>query len=87
MINNCNFLWFDSTAVLQQFTFDGALDTRIGTDISSGLEYRPFLSNNMVMLMGVATLIPGAGFKALFDPLNHTVNPPVAAFAQMNLTF
>ncbi len=87
MINNCNFLWFDSTAVLQQFTFDAALDTRIGTDISSGFEYRPLLSNNVIMLLGVATLIPGSGFKALFDPLNHTANPPVSAFAQMNLTF
>jgi hypothetical protein len=87
MINNCNFLWFDSVEVLKQFTFDRGIDSRIGTDISSGWEYRPLLSNNVVMLFGVSTLIPGSGFKSLYDRKDNSVNPPVAAFVQMNLAF
>ncbi len=87
MINNCNFLWFDSVEVLRTFTFDRGIDSRIGTDISSGYEYRPFLSNNAVVLFGVATLIPGGGFKSLFDRKDNSVNPPISAFVQMNLAF
>jgi hypothetical protein len=87
MINNCNFLWFDSVEVLRQFTFDRGIDSRIGTDISSGYEYRPLLSNNVVMVFGVATLIPGGGFKSLFDRKDNSVNPPISAFVQMNLAF
>jgi hypothetical protein len=87
MINNCNFLWFDSVEVLRTFTFDRGIDSRIGTDISSGYEYRPLLSNNVVMVFGVATLIPGGGFKALFDRKDNSVNPPISAFVQMNLAF
>jgi hypothetical protein len=87
MINNCNFLWFDSVEVLKQFTFDRGIDSRIGTDISSGYVYRPFLSNNAVVLFGISALIPGSGFKSLFDRKDNTVNPPVAAFVQMNFVF
>jgi hypothetical protein len=87
MINNVNFLWFESTEVLQQYAFDGGIDTRIGTDISSGFEYRPLLSNNVVMVMGISTLIPGSGFKSLYDQRRSTVDPPVAAFMTMDLNF
>jgi hypothetical protein len=87
MVNNMNMLWFETTQVLQQFTFDGGLDTHIGTDLSVGFEYRPLLNNNVMMLMGVSTLIPGSGFKALFNQRTDNVDPPVAAFVQMNLNF
>jgi hypothetical protein len=87
MINNINFLWFESTQVLQQFTFDGGIDTRIGTDISTGIEYRPLLNNNIIMVLGVSTLIPGSGFKALYDQRSATLDPLVAAFLTMNFNF
>jgi hypothetical protein len=87
MINNVNFLWFDSTESLQTFTFDGGIDSRIGTDISTGIEYRPLLSNNVIMMMGVSTLVPGSGFKALYDMRRATVDPLVAAFLQLDLNF
>jgi hypothetical protein len=87
MINNINFLWFDSVESLKTFTFDGSIDSRIGTDISTGIEYRPLLSNNIVMLMGVSTLIPGGGFKSLYNRKDNPVNPLVAAFLQLDLTY
>jgi hypothetical protein len=86
-VNNLNFLWFETTQVLRQFTFDGNIDTRIGTDISTGMEYRPLLSNNVIMVLGVSTLIPGSGFKSLYDNPSSTISPPVAAFMTMNLNF
>jgi hypothetical protein len=86
-INNCNFMWFDKTATLSTFVFQGQIDRFIGVDLSTGMEYRPFLSNNVILQGGIATLLPGKGFSDLFDRLNKTTPAFVAAFAQMQLTF
>jgi hypothetical protein len=87
MINNCNFLWFDETASLEQFTFDGHLHNFIGTDLSAGLEYRPLLSNNIVMTFGISGLLPGRGFKDLYNRLGTTVHPLGATFLDVILNF
>src|SRR3954453_19428725 len=47
LINNYNLLWFANTASLEQFVFQGNIANFIGGDLSSGLEYRPMLSNNV----------------------------------------
>jgi hypothetical protein len=87
LINNYNLLWFDKTASLQTFVFQGNIDRFIGGDLSLGVEYRPLLSNNVVMLFGIATLIPGKGFKELYDRFNHEVDALVAGFAQVKLEY
>jgi hypothetical protein len=87
MITNTNFLWFDQTASLETFLFQGAIDQFIGTDISLGLEYRPLLNNNVQMLFGIATLIPGQGFRDLYDRLDHNATALVSGFAQVILAF
>jgi hypothetical protein len=87
MINNFNLLWFDKTNVLEQFLFQAGIQRFIGGDLSSGFEYRPLLSNNVIMLLGVSALFPGQGFKDLYNSLNHHVSPLVAAFMQMTLAF
>ncbi|HET6575064.1 MAG TPA: hypothetical protein VFG68_15765, partial [Fimbriiglobus sp.] len=51
-INNCNFLWFDKTKVLETFAFQPGIDRELGTDLSTGLEYRPLLNNNVILLTG-----------------------------------
>ena len=88
MINNVNWMWFDNTASLRQYTFDGNIDYTIGTDISTGFEYRPLLSNNIVMKFSLATLIPGSGFKSLYaEKSTGTVNPLLAGFVEMNFMY
>lgn len=87
MVNNCNFLWFDTTDVLKQFVYQGRLHHFIGTDISTGFEYRPLLSNNIIMKAGVSTLLPGAGFRGLFNNLNDSADPLVAGFVEMVLQY
>jgi len=67
MINNANFMWFDKTNVIEQFVYEGAIDREIGLDLSCGFEYRPFLNNNMIMLLGASTLLPSNGFKQLYN--------------------
>lgn len=75
-ITNVNFLWFDHTEVLERFTFQDQIARRIGTDLSLGLEYRPRLSDNIIVAGGVSSLIPGAGFDDLYGVLD-----PLAAAA------
>jgi hypothetical protein len=86
-IFNTNFLWFESTKVLETFLFDGNIAHRIGTDISLGFDYRPLASNNIQLKFGVSMLIPASGFKALYDNKNDTVDPLLAAFFQSILQF
>jgi hypothetical protein len=87
MINNLNFLWFDQTNVLEQFLFDGSIDRFIGADLAVGFEYRPLLSENVVMIGGVSTLIPGQGFRDLYNNFSDRVDPLVAGFINMILLY
>jgi hypothetical protein len=87
MINNVNFLWFDETAVLEQFLFDGSIRHFIGVDLSTGFEYRPLLSNNVIITLGLSALLPGRGFRDIYDRIDGDVEPLLAGFLQLNLTF
>jgi len=87
LIFNTNFLWFDSVKPLQQLVFQQDIKHSIGTDISLGTEYRPFLNNNILFRFGVAMLLPGDGFKTLFNSVDHAADVLVASFLEAVLTF
>ncbi len=87
MINNMNFLMFDATNVLQQFLFQGNISRTIGIDMSTGLEYRPFLSDNLVFIGGVNVLLPGQGFKDIYSNFGRGVAAPISAFLAMSVSF
>ena len=86
-INNVNFLWFDKTNSLEVFTYQSNIARDIGVDLSTGVEYRPFLSNNVIFLAGLSSLIPGGGFRQLYNNLDN--KPPVLfnGFVEMVLTY
>ena len=86
-IANVNFLWFDQTEAIEQFIFQDGVHNFIGADLSIGAEYRPRLSNNIIITGGFLALNPGSGFKALYDNLDRSVPPMVAGFVNLNLTF
>jgi hypothetical protein len=86
-INNLNLLWFNHTETLQTFVFQAQIRDYIGTDLSTGLEYRPFLNNNVISKFGVATLLPGGGFEDLYNRLSGPVNPMWQVFAELTLTY
>ncbi len=86
-ITNVNFLEFDKTNSLEVFTFQGHIHRFIGTDISTGFEYRPLLSNNIIAKFGVSALIPGQGFADLYDQYRSNVNTLFASFAQLTLAY
>jgi hypothetical protein len=87
MLNNMNFLWFDQTAPLSTFVFQQNIRHFMGIDLSTGLEYRPLLNNNIIMTFGLASLVPGAGFQDLYDHLNGHPAPLMMGFAEITLTF
>ncbi len=86
-INNVNFLAFDETAPLETYLFTGEVNDFIGTDISTGLEVRPLLNNNVLLLGGLSTLISGDGFADLFQEIDGEVNNPVAGFVEVILEY
>ena len=87
LIHNLNLLWFDRTQVLEQFTFQGGISHHIGTDISTGIEYRPRLNDNLIVLAGVSGLIPGQGFEDLFGFLSEDVDNLFAGFIELIATY
>ena len=64
---NANHLWFQNTAVLQELRNEGSIPKDIGWDLSLSTIWRPWASQNVVVRLSAATLLPGAGFKDLFD--------------------
>jgi hypothetical protein len=87
LINNYNLIWFDKTSVLQTFLFQGNINSFVGFDIGLGCEYRPLLSENILFVGGVQMLIPGQGFKDIYDNFNTEVGSLVAGFINAIFTF
>ncbi|QJW93048.1 hypothetical protein [Frigoriglobus tundricola] len=86
-INNANVLWYDKTNTLETFLFQSHIDRFIGVDLGSGLEYRPRLTNNAIFLGGLGVLIPGAGFRELYNAQKSKVPSLFNGFFQMTFTF
>lgn len=88
MINNANYLLFNDTAVLEQFIFQRSVSRKIGLDLSSGFEWRPFHNDNMIFTFGGAALLPDRGFKDLYkEYVSNDANVLFAAFFEAALTF
>lgn len=87
MINNVNFLWFEETAVLETFVYQSSINQSIGTDVSTGFEYRPFLNNNAIVVLGASMLVPGGGFRDLYRQLDDGVPVMAAGFLRLTLTY
>ena len=87
VISNVNLLWFDHTQVLEQFTFQGDISHHIGTDLSTGVEYRPILNDNLIVLAGISGLVPGQGFEDLFANLSQDVDNLFAAFVEVSAIY
>jgi hypothetical protein len=87
LITNVNFLWFDSVEALRTLTFQYKIHDFIGTDLSLGVEYRPFLNNNVLLAAGVSTLLPGIGFHNLFHNLQGGSEAMVAGFVDLVLRY
>ncbi|MDJ0652951.1 MAG: hypothetical protein QNJ40_02275 [Xanthomonadales bacterium] len=63
---NVNGMWFDDTTTLEVARNQGPIDDEIGIDISAALIWRPFMSQNIVVRLSAAGMIPGQGLKDLY---------------------
>ena len=86
-INNANALMFDKTASLETFTFQSNINRYIGTDLSTGIEWRPRLNNNIIVLAGLSTLIPGDGFRQLYNSKDSKTAGLISGFVETIFTY
>ncbi len=87
LVNNANVMWFDNVNVLQQFLYQEHINRFIGVDLSTGLEYRPLLNNNVIMRLGFAALLPGQGFKDVYSTFDNNATALFAGFFETVLTY
>ncbi|APV51185.1 hypothetical protein BWI17_16750 [Betaproteobacteria bacterium GR16-43] len=66
-VGNVNYLRFQDTTVLGVLRNQAPPDREIGWDVSGAIQYRPFMSQNVVLNASAAVLVPGKGLKQLYD--------------------
>jgi hypothetical protein len=64
---NSNYLRFDRTEPLELLLFQRPIRHSIGTDFGAGFEYRPPLSENIVVRGGASALVPDQSLQDIFD--------------------
>jgi hypothetical protein len=79
---NANYLQFDRTEPLQILLFQNHIRHSIGTDTGLGIQYRPPLTENIVITAGVSDLVPGAGFQDIYNK-----RVLISGFSTIKLTF
>ena len=63
---NVNKLRFASTAVLAALRNQAPMSKDIGWDLSVGAQWRPFMTQNVILNSSLAMLLPGRGLKQLY---------------------
>jgi hypothetical protein len=79
---NFNFLRFERTEPLEFLLFQSPIHHTIGEDFGIGVEYRPPLSENIILTGGASALQPGQGFKDIYTGRTH-----FSLFGSMKFTF
>ena len=72
---NVNQLWFDRSEVLEVARNQADIGRNIGTDVSVAWIWRPYFTQNVILRLSAATLLPGDGLKDLYgdDTRYYTV--------------
>jgi hypothetical protein len=79
---NFNYLRFMDTEPLALVLFDSPIRHSIGEDVGAGVQYRPPLSENIVLTGGASLLEPGQGFRDIY-----TGRTQFSVFGQAKFTF
>jgi len=67
LIGNLSYLRFADTTVLGVLRNQAPPSKDIGVDVSAAVQWRPFMSQNIVLNASAAALLPGKGLKQLYD--------------------
>lgn len=63
---NVNYIWTADTAVTEQVLFTNHASNNFGLDCSLGFQWRPLLTENIIVSAGVGFLVPGQGYKDIY---------------------
>ena len=83
LIGNVSLLSFGNTSVLEYLRNQGNISRFLGTDISAAVQYRPFMTQNVVFNGSIAFLQPGPAYRQLF----LSGKRPYSLLANLLLTF
>ena len=67
VLGNVSSLRFVNTSVVGVLRNQAPPSKNLGVDVSLGVQYRPFMSQNIVFNASAAALLPGKGLKQLYD--------------------
>jgi hypothetical protein len=84
-IANVSYLRFQETAVLGVLRNQAPPSRDIGWDVSAAVQWRPFMSQNVVLNFSAAALLPGKGLKELYDEGQR--GPQYSVLGNLLLTF
>jgi hypothetical protein len=73
---NANYIRLAETDTIKTALLTDRAGNEIGFDLSLGLQYRPLLTDNIIISAGFGALIPGDGFKDIYQ----TSTDPVPTF-------
>jgi hypothetical protein len=73
---NANYVRFMETDPLKTALLTDRVSHELGYDLSLGFQYRPLLTDNIIISTGFGTLIPGAGYRDIFK----TSTDPVSGY-------
>lgn len=80
---NFNYLRFAETDALQTGDLQDNIRGELGFDFSLGFQYRPLLTDNIIITAGIGLLIPGSGYRDIYrrntDPVPGFYNEPTRA--------
>jgi hypothetical protein len=62
-----NYLRFTDTSVLETYLQLPDINGEIGTEVFTGLQYRPLLNNHIITKLGYSVLFPGDGFERIYQ--------------------
>jgi Carboxypeptidase regulatory-like domain len=79
---NFNFLRFMRTEPLEYILFQSPIRHNIGEDLGVGVQYRPPLTENIILTGGASILQPGQGFRDIY-----TGRTLFSVFGQAKVTF
>ncbi len=70
---NANYILFADTDPLKTALFIAKVGNEVGWDLSLGFQYRPFLTDNVIFSSGFGVLIPGSGYRDIYQTNPNSV--------------
>ncbi len=67
MFANANYIWLNETKPIEIALQTNKASNELGTDLSIGFKYRPFLTEQVILSAGIGFFIPGEGYKDIYE--------------------